>query len=223
MEFHIWYQKNPPPSPQVFVVRVAELVVQAGPMDSDRLDCFSDSLILRISSFGVFSYLEVLDLFFEETIIWRLFSRKPMEESLNGKYTNTHVMSAWDGKERHCMDVTVWKKFRNLSFPGNTISPDVTSKKVAELNSVLFADFHRILKKYQAVRKIVRSLAVCHIRFDTSSNITNSSLSYVWFILPLVMLTLIPSQTSLNFHYCTLWKKILSVVLLLAILIFISS
>lgn len=65
---------------QVFVVRVAELVVQAGPMDSD--------------------------------------SRKPMEESLNA----------------------------------------VTSKKVAELNSVLFADFHRILKKYQAVRKIVCSL-----------------------------------------------------------------
>ena len=28
----------------------------------------------------------------------------------------------------------------------------------------------------------------------------------------LVMLNLIPSQTSLNFHYCTLWKKILSVV-----------
>ena len=51
------------------MVRVAELVVQAGPMDSDRLDCFSDSLILSISSFGVFSYLEALDLFFEETII----------------------------------------------------------------------------------------------------------------------------------------------------------
>ena len=63
----IFYIKSTPP--QVFVVRVAELVVQAGPMDSDRLDCFSDSLILSISSFGVFSYLEVLDLFFEETII----------------------------------------------------------------------------------------------------------------------------------------------------------
>ena len=91
----------------------------------------------------------------------------------------------------------------------------MTSKKVAELNSVLFADFHRLLKKYQAVRKILRSLAVCHNRFDIISNITNSSLSYLMcdlYILPLVMLTLIPSQTSLNFHYCTLWKKILSVV-----------
>ena len=96
------------------MVRVAELVVQAGPMDSDRLDCFSDSLILSTSSFGVFSYLEVFDLFFEETIIWRPFSRKPMEESLNGKYTITHVISAWNRKEYHCMDVTVWEKFRNL-------------------------------------------------------------------------------------------------------------
>ena len=54
------------------MVRVAELVVQAGPMDSDRLDCFSDSSIFNffsISLFGVFSYLEVFDLFFEETII----------------------------------------------------------------------------------------------------------------------------------------------------------
>ena len=37
------------------------------------------------------------------------------------------------------------------------------------------------------------------------------------------MLTLISSQTSLNFHYCTLWKKILPAVLQLVILIFISS
>ena len=51
------------------MVRVAELVVQAGPMDSDRLDCFSDFLILSVSLFGVFSYLEVFDLFFEEAII----------------------------------------------------------------------------------------------------------------------------------------------------------
>ena len=36
----------------------------------------------------------------------------------------------------------------------------MTSKKVAELNSVLLADFHKLLKKYQAVRKIVRILTV---------------------------------------------------------------
>ena len=155
------------------MVRVAELVVQAGPMDSDRLDCFSDSLILSISSFGVFSYLEALDLFFEETIIWRLFSRKPMEESLNGKYTITQFsrhleiernITAWMWLSRKNSETFIFFKF----------PPDVTSKKVAELNSVLFADFHRILKKYQAVRKIVRSLTVCHIRFDTSSNISSS-------------------------------------------------
>ena len=39
-------------------------------------------------------------------------------------------------------------------------SPETTSKKVAELNSVLLADFHKLLKKYQAVRKIVRNLTV---------------------------------------------------------------
>ena len=43
--------------------------------------------------------------------------------------------------------------------------PDMTSKKVAELNSVLLADFHKLLKKYQAVRKIVRILTVSVLAF----------------------------------------------------------
>ena len=133
---------------------------------------------------------------------------------------NTHVILKQKGISLHgcdCLEKNQ-KPFQ--------ISPDVTSKKVAELNSVLFADFHRILKKYQAVRKIVRSLTVCHIRFGTSSNIATSSFSYLMcdlYILPIVMFTLIPSQTSLNFHYCTLWKKILPVVLQLVILILLSS
>ena len=46
-----------------------------------------------------------------------------------------------------------------------TCSPDMTSKKVAELNSVLLADFHKLLKKYQAVRKIVRILTVSVFAF----------------------------------------------------------
>ena len=41
----------------------------------------------------------------------------------------------------------------------------MTSKKVAELNSVLLADFHKLLKKYQAVRKIVRILTVSVLAF----------------------------------------------------------
>ena len=140
------------------MVRVAEMVIKAGPTtDSDGLEykqCCVE-IIMWSSSFN----------FISAEIQWR---RVSMVINLTKSYHPHPPPLA-------ILSTPFKKLFRNLlAYDCMTslvsvflpCSPDMTSKKVAELNSVLLADFHKLLKKYQAVRKIVRILTVSMFAFN---------------------------------------------------------
>ena len=112
------------------------------------------------------------------------------------------------------MDVTVWEKFRNLflviNFPQRWPRKRLLSWTLCCLPT--FTEFWRNIRQCGKLCAPLRFVTLDLIPAQISALLILSS--YVWFIyiLSLVMLSLIPSKSLLNFHYCTLWKKILSVV-----------